>query len=398
MEGFNIFCLIIPLIVLFVLAFRAYDAFWEKEYRRLSWQALVEPNHLTFVPGNWLRRGALVVGQYRGYDLKLESFNGNNGICTRIILKRLSKDNLSEKNQTFRGKQITNKDVAGLLTLDSLPHSWRGYIKVEPDGQNICYEQENIEEEIKYLQSLFEWLVDLADVYPIVLDIGGEAVPTLYQIVVYEYHILRQVAAQLLHDIGRETTARLASQTSLLCPRCFMYVDSHHINLPRSQSVTYYGCRNCQQSREFIEFQGCIIAVLDSQMTTEQVQQDGVLRVNWLTRRALFDFDEVEIVQATDEDVERFAVQVGNDTDPAREPRYQGMRCVVLPECHLSENTWRILQRMFGVVEMGPEMRANLQLPRLTQTQTTTYTPPLPASDEIERKRDKESLNRRKDE
>jgi hypothetical protein len=77
--------------------------------------------------------------------------------------------------------------------------------------------------------------------------------------------------------------------------------------------------------------------------------------VNWLTHRKLFDFDEVEIAQTTDEDVERFAVQVGNDTDPKRKPRYQKMRCVVSSECQLSENTMRILERMFGTVAVRGE-------------------------------------------
>lgn len=49
---------------------------------------------------------------------------------------------------------------------------------------------------------------------------------------------------------------------------------------------------------------------------------------------------------------ERFAVQVGNDTDPVRRPTYAQMRCLVSPECGLSENTMRILQRTFGRVEM----------------------------------------------
>jgi len=48
--------------------------------------------------------------------------------------------------------------------------------------------------------------------------------------------------------------------------------------------------------------------------------------------------------------VERFAVQVGNDTDPFRRPRYRQMRCVVKPECNLSENTLRILDSVFGQV------------------------------------------------
>lgn len=75
------------------------------------------------------------------------------------------------------------------------------------------------------------------------------------------------------------------------------------------------------------------------------------MQINWLARRALFDFDWVEIVQATDEDVERFAMQVGNDTDPFRRPRYPNMHCVIGPDCNLSENTLRILHRTFGEVK-----------------------------------------------
>jgi hypothetical protein len=87
-------------------------------------------------------------------------------------------------------------------------------------------------------------------------------------------------------------------------------------------------------------------------MTLEQVNQGEILRVNWLIRRTLFDFDEVEIVRANDEDIERFAVQVGNDTDIIRQPSYKEMRCVISSNCELSENTKRILQHMFGQVKV----------------------------------------------
>jgi len=66
----------------------------------------------------------------------------------------------------------------------------------------------------------------------------------------------------------------------------------------------------------------------------------------------LFDFEQVVIVTANDEDVERFAVQVGNDTDPVRRPKYAQMCCLVSPECALSENTVRIFRRTFGRVEV----------------------------------------------
>jgi hypothetical protein len=56
--------------------------------------------------------------------------------------------------------------------------------------------------------------------------------------------------------------------------------------------------------------------------------------------------------QASDEAVERFAIQVGNDTDPARRPYYASMPCLIWPGCSLSENSIKILKRTFGQVEV----------------------------------------------
>ncbi|MEJ2556606.1 MAG: hypothetical protein P8186_10325, partial [Anaerolineae bacterium] len=66
----------------------------------------------------------------------------------------------------------------------------------------------------------------------------------------------------------------------------------------------------------------------------------------------------VEIILATDEDVERFAIQVGNDTDPYRKPRYRQMPCIVKPGCELSENTWRVLDSLFGQVGRTTAIKA----------------------------------------
>jgi hypothetical protein len=93
--------------------------------------------------------------------------------------------------------------------------------------------------------------------------------------------------------------------------------------------------------------------VLDSNWAEAQSYQDGLLRINWLARRSLFDFDWVEVIQANDEDVERFAVQIGNDTDPVRDAQYPKMRCLIAPGCRLSENTLRVLRSTFGRVEQS---------------------------------------------
>jgi hypothetical protein len=205
--------------------------------------------------------------------------------------------------------------------------------------------------------------------------LGGEAIPHLLTKARDKTHPLRRTATWLIRSISHETHTRLAQQADrLLCPTCLTCCGPHMTTQPGSLTL-YYGCRTCGQSRELTYCPQGVVAVLDRKWTKTpsqrggllhrifdwlatdsprleaQAQDDGLLRVNWLARRELFDFDRIEIIQATDEDVERFAVQVGNDTDPVREPRYPGMACSIGPECQLSENTLRVLRHTFGPVE-----------------------------------------------
>ncbi len=160
----------------------------------------------------------------------------------------------------------------------------------------------------------------------------------------------RERTVWVLKRVAEETTTRLAiNAPHLLCSRCLVRCHAHQVHLSwRRKTFTYYGCRACRQSREFFDWPGEIVAVLDQEMSAGQAQAEGVLRVNWLKRGSLFDFDRVEIVTSGDEQVERFAVQVGNDTDSVRRPRYKEMPCQVVSNCRLSENTLRILKNTFG--------------------------------------------------
>ena len=131
-----------------------------------------------------------------------------------------------------------------------------------------------------------------------------------------------------------------------------MRYTENQIRLSWTESkIIYCGCRTCSQSTDFEEWTGQVIAILDQEMMAEQFRQDRNLYINWLTFRKLFDFDKVEIVKATDEDVERFAVQIGNDTDAIRQPRYKQMGCSISERCKLSQNTLRVLEKTFGQIE-----------------------------------------------
>ena len=315
------------------------------------WQTLAQSNHLKFARNS---AGALVHGNYRGYSLKLNTVLDTKKPFIRLSVSLDSKtDYLLPKNLAALQRQVTAQDIALLLksTQFSSGELANGKLVAEPKGRTLYYyEQYSLDEGQQYLQTLFDVLSDLGDGYLRVLALGGEAVPLLQDILHAPRHPLKEVATQLLSDIGEETSTRLAERAAhLFCVRCLTRCAAHKVNLGlQSLPVSYYGCRVCSQSRKFVA--GSLVVVLDNQIETPGFKQNGVWRVNWLARRALFDFDEVHIVQATDEDVERFAVQVGNDTDPVRQPRYQGMRCLVSPDCRLSENTHRILARTFGQV------------------------------------------------
>jgi hypothetical protein len=328
----------------------------EHTKRRIAWQKLAETHQLVFQPGRFLKRPQ-VVGHYHGHHLKLDTYPRQEGrshyTYTRLVLSvdNLEADRLLLESKGTFDKQV-ERDIDRLLIPNGIRYNLKGQIRAQKNKPHLYYEQRGFETNKTYLQFLFDLLADLADGYPTVLALGGEVIPYLCEIATNYDNVLQPVATQLLHHIGQETTNRLSDRTGhLFCPDCLTCCEARKVRLPWWQSITYYGCRICGQSREFLN--GRLIAVLDSQMNTEKFKQNGVLRVNWLAHRKLFDFDEVEIVQATDEDVERFAVQVGNDTDPKRKPRYEEMRCVVSPECQLSENTMRILQQMFGVVKVG---------------------------------------------
>jgi len=99
-----------------------------------------------------------------------------------------------------------------------------------------------------------------------------------------------------------------------------------------------------------------VVAVLDSAWA-EPAQRQGtdLLRVNWLKKPSPFDFDWVEIVQASDEEVERFVAMVRSDTDRWRLSRYPQMSCLVAKEARLSDKTVDLLRDTFGEVKLNQD-------------------------------------------
>jgi hypothetical protein len=311
-----------------------------------SWRNVAEANNLTFIPSK-LAEGTRIQGHYQGYDLGIiilrEGQKRDGRLLTRLTFTRPT-PLTAETEPTLTLKQA-------LLRFDQLPaRLLEGpELKIEGEAHKLVFELPEIITKARHLQYLINAGCELLDLYTQLLKIGAEAIPALQPLMADRNNIFRSLISSLVQDIGTITLSLRLRLSQLLCRQCLRRFTAHQVETSWLRAMTYYGCRACQRSvNPFLADQ--VIAVLDSRMAEKTSQQDQTLRVNWLEHRQLFDFEAVEIIHAADEDIERFAVQVGNDTDEQRRDHYQTMPCLVAPGCPLSANSHRILERTFKLV------------------------------------------------
>jgi hypothetical protein len=326
-----------------------------KKKHPASWERLAGANNLNFSSDPSRKGQPYITGEYRGHYLELRVFEKEDEFQriagTRLVLTRPQSKSSPED---IPDQAPTLEDAARPFTATDPRYPLMGKIYAIPGGRQVYYEQYGLETNVEYLQHLLDLLTDLANAYPQILAIGSKAIPLLEEkaelAMIKSSHSLRPITVQLLQEITQDTTRWATQASHRWCPHCLARCVAHEVALSPMNFMTYYGCRICSQSEEFLDWAGPVVAILDRNITSELSEEKGALRVNWLIRRTLFDFESVEIIQATDEEVERFAVQVGNDTEAVRQPKYKEMRCTVSPACALSENTKRILKRTFGQV------------------------------------------------
>ena len=314
-----------------------------------EWAKFAAANNLYYQAGK-LQEGHRVVGDYHGYVVDLL-------ITTRYRLLHRTTMTLTLTDRVERSKNLENPlEPAAIKRLFSIPFLSTmmnmQQFAVEDSEQRFVYEQYELETDREHLQFILTTLYNLAEVYPRLKSYGGEIIPLLHPAASNKQHAAQPIALDLVEAIAA-STKQIHDQEgdALLCSHCLLRWAIHKAEISKLTTVTYYSCPQCHRSQEYFVVDR-VVAALDNQAGAEPVEQGRTLTVNWLAQQSLFDFDAVEIVQATDEEVERFVVQVGNDTDPIRQPHYADMACVISPDCNLSDNTWRILERTFGQVEI----------------------------------------------
>ena len=165
-----------------------------------------------------------------------------------------------------------------------------------------------------------------------------------------ENYYVRKAVCEALNSIYKIVDPQIEG---MCCRVHLTRFEKNTIQSGEGDTVRFVACRICGKSDQVMFGVREIIATLDAGMEEEFICANDVVRGNWLKRDALFDFDRVEIIKASDYDVERFCIQVGNDTDNFRNRRYEKMMYAVSPQCRLLENTMRILKGTFGEVWLG---------------------------------------------
>ncbi len=235
--------------------------------------------------------------------------------------------------------------------LPHIPGTWPHLLQV------IEHKQQDPGPVDKAIESLdsYEWTTRFAACYALIA-MGAVAIEPLAQMSPNKFGPVPNLSRWLLKSIAFESTTRLSAKSSqLMCGNCLVRRCSlhNHDNFLKTIDVDYYACSYCGQSREFADIQ--CVTVLDSIQNCTVNYTNNCLRIYWPIYATPFDFDWVEIINATDEEVERFAVHVGNDTDDVRQPKYKEMTCYLSPTCQLSLNTQRILENTFGQIEVLDE-------------------------------------------
>jgi len=155
----------------------------------------------------------------------------------------------------------------------------------------------------------------------------------------------RKQILELMRFICEETKRALGKSGSIFCSHCFILPSPH-----KALRFTYYSCQHCNRNRHFISAPNGVIAIIDQNMQKDKIVRDGALFVNWIKHGRIFDFDRVEIINATDNDIDKFVLQVESDVDDYRKPRYKKMTVNIHPGCQLSRNSIMNLEMAFGKV------------------------------------------------
>ncbi|MBX2821456.1 MAG: HEAT repeat domain-containing protein [Rhodothermaceae bacterium] len=112
----------------------------------------------------------------------------------------------------------------------------------------------------------------------------------------------------------------------------------------KQNNFNYFACRICGETHHGSKAR-MITVVLDETMQESFLMSEEICRVNWLHMGQVYDYDNIEIGQCSDDDIKAFFIAIGNDADVFRSKRKGALPIKVQPNIVLSEEIKNILKQ-----------------------------------------------------
>ena len=173
------------------------------------------------------------------------------------------------------------------------------------------------------------------------VQVGGEMVPLLNR-------VSADLALLLITQISTSTTKKL-SKGRHLCPECCSVVQQRTASFS-GHAFKYWGCRICHNSRQIAKFKGALIGTIDP--TSSVTLATDSINYFWNYSRTEFigDLDRFEVCGGSDEDVERFLIDLSDEQDEERLRMYRKAP-LILKISGVSDNTIRMGKEFFKRVK-----------------------------------------------
>jgi|GEM_PF-4758334 len=144
----------------------------------------------------------------------------------------------------------------------------------------------------------------------------------------------------------KTTNYQLAQRDRLYCEKHLRRFD-----LERVKRFTYGVCRSCRGSQHGMFVKKCIL-MLDRSVSWKKLKKEDTFWVNGLQLDELCDFDALIVGVCSYEDIERFCIMIGNDSDDERVKKYRFIKYRLREGNTITEKGMTLLDRFF---ERGSE-------------------------------------------
>ena len=139
------------------------------------------------------------------------------------------------------------------------------------------------------------------------------------------------------------------------CINCFRRTEIHTAekkwaNGTTSLKIDYLGCRKCKGNSSLSEEILNVVLMLDKSLEKTYIEDGSMVFVNWFRTKEPVDFDEIRILEADDDDIEKLAGNLLNDTDKGRRERIGIYKVYLNPKLELSPDKINLLKNKFNVI------------------------------------------------